>query len=73
MKPIEKFIPFFQKINGEVVKYDSAIYGPYIKDKKRSYTKTKKCNNSEVNNEEATSKRSAKKDVLRNLYCTNYQ
>ena len=72
-KPVEKFIHFFKKINGEVVKYSSVCIGPYIRDIKRKYTRIKECNNSEVNNEEATSNKKEKKDVLRNLYCTNCQ
>ena len=54
------------------MKYSFVCVGPYIKDIRRKYTK--KCNNSEDNNEEATTNEKVtikKKDVLRNLYCTN--
>ena len=54
------------------MKYSSICEGPYIKDIRQKYTK--KRNNSEDNNEEATTNEKVtikKKDVLRNLYCTN--
>ena len=55
------------------MKYSHVCIGPYIRDLKRKYTKIKECNKSEVNNEETTNKKKEKKDVLRNLYCTNCQ
>ena len=55
------------------MKNSHVCIGPYIRDLKRKYTKIKECNKSEVNNEETTNKKKEKKDVLRNLYCTNCQ